>query len=333
MINWEQKIETKWNGNNKKHFIELGYIFAKFNDVFYVKAKHLPNSSHKKLNITCDKCGRHLQVSVDTINKRKLKFNILEDSYYCQECANRIKRHKEGKAKESDVIKYFEDHGCKVLKICYHNENSKITYIANCGHKNTKSFVKFKAGYGYLCNKCTKEQQNKLLAYRYEDVAKIFEENNCVLLSKEYINQYKKIDYICECGNKSQITLKNFIKGRRCGCKIPKGVNHPNYKFNKTDEERINDRGLWEIILWRKAVYEKDNYTCRCCNEYGTILNAHHIENYADNPELRTKVSNGITLCDDCHIAFHKIYGKRNNTKEQLEEFIEINKEYRKNTG
>ena len=33
-------------------------------------------------------------------------------------------------------------------------------------------------------------------------------------------------------------------------------------------------------------------------------------------------LKNGITLCRDCHKKFHKIYGKKNNNKGQVEEFI-----------
>lgn len=38
--------------------------------------------------------------------------------------------------------------------------------------------------------------------------------------------------------------------------------------------------------------------------------------------DLGYDVSNGITLCRDCHIVFHMIYGKENNTDLQLKEFL-----------
>ena len=53
-------------------------------------------------------------------------------------------------------------------------------------------------------------------------------------------------------------------------------------------------------------------------------MNAYHIENYATNEELRLDIDNGITFCKNCHIEFHKIYGKINNNKQQLYEFLNI---------
>ena len=38
--------------------------------------------------------------------------------------------------------------------------------------------------------------------------------------------------------------------------------------------------------------------------------------------QKRTAIENGITLSLKAHREFHKKYGFRNNTKEQLEEFL-----------
>lgn len=74
---------------------------------------------------------------------------------------------------------------------------------------------------------------------------------------------------------------------------------------------------------WRKQVFERDKYTCRCCGHYkGKTLRAHHIEGWNNNINLRYVINNGITLCNKCHIEFHNIFGYGYNNLKQLEEFL-----------
>ena len=65
-------------------------------------------------------------------------------------------------------------------------------------------------------------------------------------------------------------------------------------------------RASFEYQNWRKAVYERDNYTCQVCGVKSgkgksVYLESHHLKSFAEYPELRFEVSNGITYCEDCH--------------------------------
>lgn len=80
---------------------------------------------------------------------------------------------------------------------------------------------------------------------------------------------------------------------------------HWNYQGGITPENKVI-RNSEKIKYWRKDVFERDNYTCRKCNQKGGVLNAHHIKRFSDYPELRTELSNGITLCVECHKIEHK---------------------------
>lgn len=82
------------------------------------------------------------------------------------------------------------------------------------------------------------------------------------------------------------------------------------------------DRKQKEYRLWRKFCFERDIFTCQKHKTRGGKLNAHHINNFSDYPELRFSVDNGITLSEKAHKEFHKIYGTKNNTQYQLQEFL-----------
>jgi hypothetical protein len=66
-----------------------------------------------------------------------------------------------------------------------------------------------------------------------------------------------------------------------------------------------SQRNMPDYIEWRKAVYERDNYTCQECGHKGGKLNAHHIKPWFSHPDLRFDVANGVTLCEDCHANKH----------------------------
>lgn len=102
---------------------------------------------------------------------------------------------------------------------------------------------------------------------------------------------------------------------------LPHGKNHHWWKGGVTKGNR-KERSSLEIKLWRKSVFERDNFTCQKTGKRGGKLVAHHINNFSEFKELRTSIENGVTLSRESHIKFHKIYGIANNTRDQLEEFL-----------
>ncbi len=51
---------------------------------------------------------------------------------------------------------------------------------------------------------------------------------------------------------------------------------------------------------WRIAVFKRDRFKCKRCGSRAK-LQAHHIRSWADAPDIRFVLSNGITLCKKCH--------------------------------
>ena len=123
--------------------------------------------------------------------------------------------------------------------------------------------------------------------------------------------------------NKGKKRSEEFRKKR---AESQQGEKSHLWKGGISPENKIIRRSI-EFRLWREAVFARDNWTCQKCriksgNGKAVYLHPHHIHNFAEYPELRTSIENGITFCKNCHWDFHKKYGKQNNTKEQLEEFL-----------
>lgn len=129
-------------------------------------------------------------------------------------------------------------------------------------------------------------------------------------------------------GKKFPFKERPNAKGRTVwnkGKKMPEISGEKSHRW-KGGITPINEqiRHTLEMKLWRKACFERDNFTCQ---KYGVRtggLVVHHINNFADFPELRTSIENGITLSEKAHKEFHKIYGFKNNSMQQLEEFLNM---------
>lgn len=74
------------------------------------------------------------------------------------------------------------------------------------------------------------------------------------------------------------------------------------------------ERNMPEYIEWRNAVFVRDGYACQRCKSKNRIQ-AHHVKSWQKYPELRFDVTNGVTLCFDCHAKEHPHIGwMRSNT-------------------
>lgn len=85
------------------------------------------------------------------------------------------------------------------------------------------------------------------------------------------------------------------VRGRACH----------SYKDGRL-EERKGERASTQYKRWRFDVFARDRFTCQKCGDArGGNLHAHHIKPFADFPELRFVLSNGLTVCEDCHKEIH----------------------------
>ena len=120
-------------------------------------------------------------------------------------------------------------------------------------------------------------------------------------------------------------TLKNyFIQHPEAVQKlsiIRKGSKNWNWKGGISSLNKRIRQGL-NFRIWHSLVLQHDNWTCQKYGTKGGKLVAHHIKNFSDFPELRFIIDNGITFSEKAHKEFHKKYGYKNNTKEQIKDFF-----------
>lgn len=69
---------------------------------------------------------------------------------------------------------------------------------------------------------------------------------------------------------------------------------------------------------WRNAVMRLSGYKCAKCGSKKK-LEAHHIKRWADCVSLRYIISNGIALCETCHLA---ITGREGHYEEEFKRLV-----------
>ena len=150
-------------------------------------------------------------------NKSKISFTSFKRGSRCNKCKAK-KLQNDRKTPLEEVKQYFKDQGCELLSDEYMNNKTLLYYICNCGNKSKISFEHFKSE--KRCKKCGIKKMQESQKTPFEEVKQYFKDQGCELLSTEYIKNSVLLDYICSCGNKSEISFSNFKSGRRCSkCK------------------------------------------------------------------------------------------------------------------
>lgn len=91
---------------------------------------------------------------------------------------------------------------------------------------------------------------------------------------------------------------RRFENGKKGG--------RPKILSKSQTEDGETFRNTADYKRWRDAVMTKGGNRCAKCGATSGQLNAHHIKNIYDFPELRLDVDNGIILCNTCHAEEHK---------------------------
>lgn len=211
-------------------------------------------------------------------------------------------------------------------------ENSKKKINMKCQecdeYFNRYAFVLFQTG-NFLCQKCTlKEKFSKHLkkgdTYNYLTVIGASNKSGKSIVSckcgriKEIDNFSIKSGHTQSCGCIKSKKIKEYFKINPCK---NKGKHHPNWRGGISGE-RARTMATSKYKEWRLSVFKRDGYKCKKCNVNSNTLEAHHIYEFANNPNKIIEIGNGITFCKSCHKKFHKVYGNTKLNKLHIEAFL-----------
>lgn len=119
-----------------------------------------------------------------------------------------------------EVKEIFQNANCRLYSTEYVNVHAPLQYYCHCGSEQlaTTTLDRFRKHGIAKCHQCPghREFPKKL---KYEDVAKIFSDKGCTLISEKYISNKKNLQYKCSCGSEQicEIVLWTFqLHGTNC---------------------------------------------------------------------------------------------------------------------
>lgn len=123
----------------------------------------------------------------------------------------------------------------------------------------------------------------------------------------------KKISEVCKLSGRlppSQKGYKHTVETRKKISDAIKGDKCRFWEGGLTGKNLIIRKSV-QYKLWREAVFKRDNFLCVIGGKtHGNRLQADHIKPFSLFPDLRFDLSNGRTLCIECHKKTDTYAGK-----------------------
>ena len=165
------------------------------------------------------------------------------------------------------------------------------------GHKTAKPFQK-----GHKINlgkKWSQESREKLRKSRLGRKLSEDTKNKIRLANTGYkhTDEAKRNMSIARKGSiiteATRIKISNILKGRKLS---------EEHRNKISGEGASNWKGGKSYGYWKRKVLRRDNYICGICGlNDPEVMEADHIKPKSEYPELRFDISNGVTLCANCH--------------------------------
>ena len=231
-----------------------------------------------------------------------------------------------------EISSLAERDGAILLSRQYKNNTTPLEFRCRCGRLFKNSKIQLRQFTG--CPECRAGRKARNIGDRlrlsFEEVKKRFKAEGLVLLSEpaEYKGNESSLKYRCPCGESHQTCLVHVSQTRKLfQIRCPKcrpsltGALNPNWDPEISEEERALRKGRSnEVHRWYRAIIRRAGFRCELSGRGGT-LSAHHLNNYANHPEQRISMENGVCLLRELHLLFHSTYGRRKCTEGQFKEF------------
>lgn len=214
----------------------------------------------------------------------------------CEYCQGRFSRKKNLSYKQWDSRRFCSN-------LCSRRSRAigkrKIVECLSCGKKLSKTLYQINRIKRSEGNCCSRECLQKYIREN-----NLWNEKNNPFYGKHHTEQTKTTLRQQRIGISTE-----HNKGSKCH--FWRGGN-----AKRNNRERNRFMATVEYRNWKRKVHERDDYMCQECGIAATKGNriAHHIKEYEHYPDLRTEVSNGLTLCRDCHYKTDS-YGRRGLSK------------------
>lgn len=155
-----------------------------------------------------------------------------------------------------NVRETFNREGCKLMSTKYINNRQNLKYICKNGHKTTMNYHEWTRS-KYKCTQCSNNQRGNSTRFSYDFVKEVFEKKNFQLISKNYVNNITKLDYICDKGHKGSMIFTNFYNGQY-GCNE---CGYIKYTIDEIKEIFLEDG---YILLSTEYIHNKKKLECVC---------------------------------------------------------------------
>jgi len=184
--------------------LSYSYIKSSIEDSGYKLLSDVYVNSTSKLRVECDKGHEYLT-----------SWRNFSSGHRCPICFE-SRRGMSQKLSYEYIKSRIEAEGHELLSDSYKNAHTKLKIRCSCGHVYEPRWANFNNG--SRCPICSRERCRRNRCVPIEVIHKFIEEeaSGYKLLSRDYVNNRTKMEFMCPQQHKFEMSWGNFSQGQRC---------------------------------------------------------------------------------------------------------------------